>query len=133
MVSGWAPGETLENPKKFKFFDWLPRNGLHCLSLPQKSCGNKIPVPRVSPGAHPLTKKPEGLRVRDWLFHDVVVCLCYYIILGEISFRWMCRKRRPKNEDRRPKTLWSKTKTLWSKTKTHWSKTKTHWSHCCSA
>ena len=28
--------------------------------LPQKSCGNKIPVyPRVSTGAHPLTKKPE--------------------------------------------------------------------------
>ena len=30
-----------------------------CIVFPQKSCGNKLPVPRVSPGAHPLTKKPE--------------------------------------------------------------------------
>ena len=48
LASGWSPGETLENSKKFKVFDWL-----FCISsvtasivLPQKSCGNKIPVPQ---------------------------------------------------------------------------------------
>ena len=30
-----------------------------CIVLPQKSCGNKIPVPRVSPGNRPLAKEPE--------------------------------------------------------------------------
>ena len=39
------------------FFYWLPRNGLRC--LPQKYCGNKIPVPQSVPGDQPPTKEPE--------------------------------------------------------------------------
>ena len=30
-----------------------------CIVLPQKSSGNKIPVPRVSPGNQPLAKEPK--------------------------------------------------------------------------
>lgn len=30
-----------------------------CIALSQKSCGNKIPVPRVSPGNQPLAKEPK--------------------------------------------------------------------------
>ena len=41
----------------FNFFDWLPRDGLHCY------CRNpavmKFQFPRVSPGDQPLAKEPE--------------------------------------------------------------------------
>ena len=64
LVSGWTPwpGEALENSKKTIFLIGCPVTA--CIVLPQKSCGTA-----VSPGDHPLTKKPEdcgyeiGLRV----------------------------------------------------------------------
>ena len=42
LVSGWAPGETLENSKKFKFL--IDCHVTVCIILLQKSCGNKIPA-----------------------------------------------------------------------------------------
>ena len=48
--------------------DWRIRKNLNffigcsvtaCIVLPQKSCGNKIPVPQISPGDQPLAKEPE--------------------------------------------------------------------------
>ena len=47
-------GQSLENSTKIKYFDWLPHNGLNCFPAVIK-----FQFPRVSPGDHPLTKKPE--------------------------------------------------------------------------
>ena len=68
LVNGWAPEETMENSKKFKFFDWLL-----CFSsvtawivLPQKSCGTKIPVPQSLSWRPTAGQRAWGLWVRDW-------------------------------------------------------------------
>ena len=70
LVSGWAPWETLGNWKKFKFFDWLLRNGLrmHCFTAEiLRLLKFQFPRSRVSPGVHPLTKKPEDSDTGDFI------------------------------------------------------------------
>ena len=71
LVSGWAPGETLENSKKFNFFDWLLYFGYVTASivLPQKSCSNKIPVPQSLSWRATAGQRAWGLWVRDWRAH----------------------------------------------------------------
>ena len=61
LASGWSSGETLGNSKKKKFFDWLPRDNLHCFYR-RNPVVIKFHFPRVSPGDQPLAlaKEPEA-------------------------------------------------------------------------
>ena len=64
LVSGWAPVETLGNSKKLNFLIGCPATT--SIVLPQKSCGNKIPVPQSLYWRPSADQKARGLWVRDW-------------------------------------------------------------------
>ena len=65
LVSGWAPGETLEpNSKKINFLIGCPITD--CIILPQKARGNKIPVSQSLSWRPPTDQEARGPWVRDW-------------------------------------------------------------------
>ena len=76
LVSGWAPEKTLENSKNFFFLIGCPVTA--CIVLPQKSCGNKIPDPRVPPVDQPLAKEPGDTG------YEVVLCNAVILIFNYI-------------------------------------------------
>ena len=64
LVSGWAPVKTLGNSKKnLNFLIGCPATT--SIVLPQKSCGNKIPVPQSLYWRPSADQKARGLWVRD--------------------------------------------------------------------
>ena len=69
----WSAGRRQERLwriwKNFKFFDWLLCFSCVTASivLPQKSCGNKIPVPQSLSWRLTAGQRAWGLWVWDWL------------------------------------------------------------------